>query len=331
MKNILHYGKANSMPLWLWIDPSQACNLACSFCYTKSIHSDGNLTVPTLRSILDKLIYDEKVIIQKFNFNWRGDPLVNPNIIDLIHEIESKKPYFPWEFHTNGTLINASKAKEIVSSLKSGQVFVSIDGGNATQHEKNRGKGTFKKALDGLQALIEARGSYKIPKIGVFQLDLGVKRNQYDARFVQLASLVDNWVRISPVDPKDGRRLPLGSRSSNDNKVEKLEHEINSVSTRPEDRWWTLEVPTSMGIPNAPCFWAGNAFFISYTGNVHICLFSKTEDGKLGNIITDSIETIISKANQFREFLECNGRAQKDHCSKCRMAPGLPVQQIFHR
>jgi mycofactocin biosynthetic radical S-adenosylmethionine protein MftC len=181
-------------PLWMWIDPTRECGLKCHFCYTKRSHGFDHLTPDALREILDIVLGDPSVIVQKLNFNWRGDPLMNPQFLALLEEIERRSLTFPMEFHTNGTTIDASVADDLVSIVRRIQIFVSIDGGTEASHDFNRGAGTYRKALNALDLLLTARGDRDKPSIGLFQLDLGVPQEAYDPEFLRLATSVDEWV-----------------------------------------------------------------------------------------------------------------------------------------
>lgn len=135
------------------------CNLKCKFCYTRLSQYESYLTREHLCQYLRVQLENELILIQKMNFNWRGEPLMNPNFIELIVELEERDLHFPWEFHTNGTLIDDHIAFELVKKLRRGKVFVSIDGGTEISHDLNRGNGTFRRALDGLRRVFHQQTS----------------------------------------------------------------------------------------------------------------------------------------------------------------------------
>lgn len=309
-------------PLWIWIDPTRECGLKCRFCYTKRSHGSDHLSIDRLRLYLDILLDDAGALLQKLNFNWRGDPLMNPSLLELLEELEGRRLPFPTEFHTNGTTLDDSTAQSLVATLDHVQIFVSIDGGNEASHDFNRGSGTYRKALAGLARLLEARGVRKRPRIGVFQLSLGVPEACYDPDFVRLASAADEWVRINPIHPTTGQRLrPQVSVGT----VAGLDDSVPPLAVSPDDRWWAQEVPASAERPQGPCFWAGNALFIAPDGDAYVCLLSHAREGVLGNLLTTPLNEIVERGNRFRRDIERLTRSGVEHCARCRVAEGVPV------
>ena len=315
-----------AFPLWIWVDTSRACNLACKFCYSKVSHGDEHLGVEEFQKYLDTLLACEDILIQKMNLNWRGDPLMNPALPDLLSEIDSRNVDFPYEFHTNGVLMTRQDAENIVSSMNGGKVFVSIDGGTERGHDFNRGRGTFRGALQAARFLLEARGDRPTPELGIYQLDLGDSEADYDDEFVDLVGQVDEWVRIDPVHPKSGLRVKAKEHrpAMHKKKSDEKDFRSQSLPVVPQDRWWSLEVPEDTSVPRGACFWAGNSIFIAPNGDVSVCLLSYSSDGVLGNLRSDSISSLIANAREFREQIEQRGRVCVAHCQKCRMAEGVP-------
>jgi len=310
-------------PLWLWIDPTRACNLKCTFCYTKRSHADEHLSLERLRAFLDIILDTPGLVIQKLNFNWRGDPLMNPDFLALLDELEGRELAFPVEFHTNGVTIDGPVARQLVATARRTQIFVSIDGGNETSHDFNRGPGAFRAALNGLVQLLEARGSARTPRIGVFQLDLGIPPLAYDPEFVHAAGRVDEWVRILPIHPTSGRRIRPQAPGAD------AEQRATVPLGEPDDRWWAREVPEGDTQPQSPCFWAGNALFIAPDGNVSVCLLSHTADGLLGNLLSTPLPSILRRADDFRTRIQERGRRGVTHCARCRLAAGEPRPTIL--
>lgn len=308
-------------PIWVWIDPTKQCDLKCKLCYTKQFHREEHLEVSTFKKIIDS-IFNSQVIVQKFHLNWKGEPLLNPNLIEIIDLLESYNLYFPWEFHTNGTSIDEEYALRLMKSIKTGSIYVSLDGGNRVSHEFNRGPNSFNKTISGLEYLIKAKGKIKSSaKIGVFQIDLGVPDNEYDKRFISLTKQVDDWVRVQPFHPINGAQIDVNA-SKNTPKTNNIK-----IHT-PANRWWLLNVPDETYLPNKPCFWAGNAFFFETDGSTKICLLNKTSEGFLGNINDNSLDELINKAETFRNKMKTNGRQNISHCKGCKFLEGEPKIQI---
>jgi hypothetical protein len=226
--------------------------------------------------------------VVKFHLNWRGEPTSNPHLPDMLARLASSG--WDVEWHTNGTMLHRKRAVRIVTANPQHSIFVSLDGGNAAAFERNRGPGTWLRALRGLEALLEARGSEPWPRIGIYQLDLGVPRDQYDHRFLSLIDLVDRYVVVKPIDVDGGS--------------------IDTVQPR------TV-------IPTGPCFWLGNALAVDIHGGAWTCLLGSGT--RLGSLLHQDVDDLLSKARALRGRVEAETRAVIPGCSRCRKEEGAVV------
>lgn len=295
-------------PLWVWIDPTRRCNLKCRLCYTKDGQGAEDLSLPILRSIVDRLMSEPRIEIRQITFNWRGEPTLNKALPALLGELRQRRAGFPIEFHTNATAINERSAHRIIDACGEGlTVCVSIDGGTQASHDAQRGRGTFHRAIRGARALLKARGERAWPRIVLHQLDLRVSHDAYDDEFMSLSRDVDLWQRKVPIVPGGERRL-FGSEP------------LSAAGTSLVDQWQAVAMPWD--IPTGACFWAGNSLSIAPNGDVYICLLSSTPSGVLGNLLVDPVWTLVDKSRQWRERLEVDGRRDTAHCATCRMENG---------
>src|SRR4051812_2378069 len=106
--------------VWLWIDPTRRCNLACSLCYTKESHSKDDLHPESLAMMLDNIERSSSIVVQQLTFNWRGEPLMN-----LLGLLRDRQPRYSVDFHTNGTLITERLAASIMENIGPWSICVS--------------------------------------------------------------------------------------------------------------------------------------------------------------------------------------------------------------
>lgn len=96
-----------------WLEPTSMCNLACDGCYRKN-ENDSHKTIAEIKTELD-------IFLRKRNSDCisiaGGDPLLHPEILDIIREIKSRglKPIV----NTNGFALN----KNYLYELKKAGVF----------------------------------------------------------------------------------------------------------------------------------------------------------------------------------------------------------------
>lgn len=274
--------------IWVWLDVSAACNLACRDCYTKQAHAPNLLPPDRFRAIFERLS-SPLVSMQKIHLNWRGEPLLNKKLPEVLKIRRKILPRVPLEFHTNGLLLTRRRSQEILRHLLSADlIYVSIDGGRREIHEENRGAKTWVATLQGLRNLLDERTLIrsKGPKIGIYEISYG-RPTRCDRELIEIARQCDVWTRVSPIA-------------------------VNGQ----ESSFYEYSVPSG------PCFWAGHALCITATGDVHVCLLSFRPDGKVGNIFLDDLEDILERISVFRETIIREGRTSVDHCRNCRKTEG---------
>jgi radical SAM protein with 4Fe4S-binding SPASM domain len=148
---------------------TESCNLRCKMCYfwgetgcySKSIQKKNPIEIDF--EIVKQLIHD--VAPAKPNYSlFGGEPLLYSRIEDLIVEIKSQGSHI--DTPTNGTLL--SKNAEMLVKTGFDSIRVSIDGSREYSDEQ-RGKGSYDKAIKGINDLHEARISagVKKPVIGI--------------------------------------------------------------------------------------------------------------------------------------------------------------------
>lgn len=120
-------------PVVVWA-VTQACNLKCVHCYAAASAEPApeELTGEEARALLDDL---KAFGVPAVLFSG-GEPLVRPDILDLIR-YASVELGMRCTLSTNGTLIDADKAKQL-ADLGLTYVGMSIDG-TRPQHDKLRG------------------------------------------------------------------------------------------------------------------------------------------------------------------------------------------------
>jgi sulfatase maturation enzyme AslB (radical SAM superfamily) len=274
--------------VWIWMDVSASCNLACRDCYTKHIHAPALMTVEGFTEILKRLV-QASLSIEKLHLNWRGEPLTNKRFTELLDVRRTIAPKVPLEFHTNGLLLTDVLCEAIVERLMADDlVYVSIDGGGIQLHEANRGGGTWAPTLKGLRRLLDAKDRYpgRGPNIGIYEISYGRKTN-YDDELIALSRRCDMWTRVSPID-RHGHESPFAE----------------------------------VEVPHGPCFWAGNSMCITARGDVHVCMLSFDDRGVLGNMFVDDIHVILQRAREFRFTLTSAGRSAVGHCRGCHKTEG---------
>ena len=153
----------------LWFNTGTLCNITCANCYIESSPRNDRLAYLSLtdvRTYLDEIKRDAHPT-RLIGFTG-GEPFMNRAFPDILEETLSRG------FETL-TLTNAMRPmmrnKDVIARLVSSygaamRVRVSVDDHRAEIHDRERGKGSFAKAMEGLRwlashgAMIEVAGRY---------------------------------------------------------------------------------------------------------------------------------------------------------------------------
>src|SRR3546814_1310827 len=67
MRDVLDIRSTTNMvhPIWLWIDPTSRCNLACRLCYTKFSHGKLDLEPSQLEETLGRLAASDTLEVKR--------------------------------------------------------------------------------------------------------------------------------------------------------------------------------------------------------------------------------------------------------------------------
>jgi SynChlorMet cassette radical SAM/SPASM protein ScmE len=125
------------------------CNLRCSYCSHFSSASETGLDLGTDEWLQ---FFDELGRCGVMSVTLQGgEPFSRDDLPALIAGIVKNRMRF--SILTNGTLITNELAALLASTKRCDSVQVSVDGSLPVTHDAFRGKGTFEKALKGLEAL----------------------------------------------------------------------------------------------------------------------------------------------------------------------------------
>lgn len=125
------------------------CNLRCIHCYQEDYNKDLNLQ--EIKSIFYNYLEYLKVNNYKGHINITGgEPFLHPDFFEVLKLFDDNNISFG--ILTNGTLLNDEIMKKLIKYKKLSFVQISLDG-TKRMHDSIRGKGNFKKAINGIRLL----------------------------------------------------------------------------------------------------------------------------------------------------------------------------------
>lgn len=145
MKDLEEGENESSTSNGIWIKVTNRCNLRCRYCYANSGEGEEEeITINEIKEILEELKVRNyrKIIITG------GDPLMRKDILEIL---EVCRKYGQVQLLTNGTIGEKNVFERIIELVD--VVQISIDSYDEDFHDRNRGKGSFQKAISTIKFL----------------------------------------------------------------------------------------------------------------------------------------------------------------------------------
>ena len=127
------------IPLCIDLEVAAVCDLACPHCFRQYISTPDKIMK---KELVIKLIDQASELgVPSMKFNWRGEPLLHPQLPDFI-VYAKKKGILETIINTNATKLDETYSKKLIDSGLDLLIF-SFDGGSKKTYEKLR-PGRFK-------------------------------------------------------------------------------------------------------------------------------------------------------------------------------------------
>lgn len=140
------------LPLRLWIEPTDVCNLRCVMCpqsepraFAKGYMDFGLYT---------KIVDEAREFVHDVNLHHRGESTIHPRLADMVRYAKDAGIYT--RLHTNGTLLDEEKAVRLIESGLD-LISFSFDGYDRESYEKIRVKAKFERTLGHILRFLEVK------------------------------------------------------------------------------------------------------------------------------------------------------------------------------
>lgn len=147
-------------PIHLGIEPTNACNLKCTFCARHHINYNfGYMNFELYKKIIDEGV---KHGLRSVKLVRGGESLLHPRFVDMI-KYARERGVVDIIFNTNATLLTPEKSLEIIKA-KPDIVIFSVDAPDKQIYESQRVGASYEAVEDNIKTFIDLKNRY-YPKI----------------------------------------------------------------------------------------------------------------------------------------------------------------------
>ena len=294
------------MPISYSIEPTNHCNLECPECpsglgtLTRPL---GLLKLNDFKKLIDEIM-DTAFYIQLF---FQGEPYINKDLPEMISYAQSNNIYVA--ISTNGHFVTDKNVDYILDNAPDKLIF-SVDGLDEESYQKYRVGGTFKKADEGLRALVKRKKERGLKKPFVEFQFIVMKQNEHQIEDVK------KYCKNIGTDKLVFKTMQISS----------YENALKFLPSIKKYSRYTLE-DHSFRIKNEirnHCFALWRTSVITWDGKVVPCCFDKDATNQIG-IVNGKPFSEVWWSGQYSDFRDkiLSNRKKVPMCTNC--TEGLKV------
>ena len=290
-----------SAPVNVTWEVTYACNLRCIHCLSSSGSKvNGELTTEECRQVIDSL-----AAMKAFQLNiGGGEPFMRPDFLELMDYAHQKGMVTC--ISTNGTLIDKTIAHRLDNKLV--YVQVSLDGATAASNDAIRGRGSFEKALQALQCLVQRGIEVSINTV--------LTRRSFPEldRLVELAASLGAKLRISRFRPSGrGKHSWAHLNVDREQLMAFSQWLAENLTVSTGDSFFSVSTEERRSLGLNMCGAGKLTCCLSPTGRVYPCAFLQEDEFRTGKLPVDSFAKIWRDSPVFHSFRQLEIKS----CENC--------------
>ncbi|MDH4128866.1 MAG: radical SAM protein [Spirochaetota bacterium] len=295
------------VPFIIFIDPSDKCNFQCKFCPTgnrklmkkSSNRNYGKMDFELYKKIIEDISDFEKPI-KVLRLYKDGEPLLNPNFIDMIRYAKEKKCAERIDTTTNASLLNPEKNIEMINAGLD-RINISIEGVNSKQYiDFSQYKINFEQFVENITHLYENRKNCEI----IIKINGDILSEEDKQQFYSIFGDIADGVYIEHI-----------------------------MSCWPEFEFHDVKVNQELGIYGQKiqevmvCPYPFYSFSINSDGTASLCFLDWARKLLIGDANTQSVKNIWlgEKMKEYQKMFLRHERKNHPVCKNCgQLTHGLP-------
>jgi radical SAM protein with 4Fe4S-binding SPASM domain len=153
-KMVLQRKISLDFPIRFNIEPTNHCNLSCSMCPRELNRPFGYMDMSLFQKIIDEsIVYGKRLII---TMNKDGEPLLHPELPQMIRYAKDKEAAHKINFYTNGILLTEEKSRELIKSGLD-TIHISIDAFTMETYKKIKNSQKLGIVEENVQGLVKLK------------------------------------------------------------------------------------------------------------------------------------------------------------------------------
>ena len=130
-----------SVPFAIGITPTDLCNFRCIYCNQSTEAGIADAKTLSWQEVLvqlgqiEDLLRGEKEDLKIIAIHGNGEPLIHPQIADIVHEISARNLAPRIEITTNGSLLTHSLSDDLISAGLT-KIIISIQGTTSEKYKE---------------------------------------------------------------------------------------------------------------------------------------------------------------------------------------------------
>lgn len=280
-----------SHPRSVQFEVTTRCNLRCGYCTHRHLPTKADASTEAWRSILDRVDFS---YVDNVDFTGLGEPVLHPELPDMVAEIHARGTPTDVRVVTNGTALSPSRFRPLCEAGITSIAF-SIDSLDPDRFARSRGGARLAKVLRNLEALVDYR-----EQAGLHDLRIKIKAVLIDDPYAEAEQLLEYSARLGLEMPHFSCLDPREAVQDHYQEAEWLEDEWSEEQGADLLVWagrrWAEETgapasstdgstdgsrgPSPTGLrfshpmlapPSSLCRWAVDAAYISLDGDMLSC------------------------------------------------------------
>ncbi len=255
-------------PLSIDIETASVCDLACPHCSREYIITpDKIMDFELYKKIIEEI---SKQNVPSIKLNWRGEPLLNPRIHELV-DYAKQKGILEVSINTNAVTLDEKKSKKIIDSGLDVIIF-SFDGGSKSTYEKLRParfkKNNFNSVYENIKNFcdIKKASNSKFPVTKIQMILTEDSRSEVDDFYNLFGDIIDD-VTVTQYNERGGKIDDLTPEQRN-----KLKNYLLNNKLPPETPYLVdFEGNLFVSKKRKPCEQLFQRLMITYDGRVGMC------------------------------------------------------------